>query len=347
MDQSWDKSLTEFISQFIEATNNQLYQMAFLKLAATLNDGHAYITPVDQKQIVYLDAIKFINGETIVGVDAGGLQKGDIIYCIEQRNIGEVRDSLSVYTPASTQWNKEYRVNCLVAEMIFSYCTNVTILRDNKKQIINTFPVVFDTKQDSYRWIYDEIGYVDLSTITTEKIEPMFHSFSKAEGIIFDLRRPGPYAFDIERLACFLFDKKNIRLFSMTIPDLAHPGSFCLIKNIETTIPGSMKCPLYKGKIVVLINESTQSSSETIAWELYNNNNNSTLVGRQTSGTLGRVTWIPLLNGHKTAFSSVGLFSTDNGMELQRKGLIPDIEVYPTIESILAGEDEILETGIN
>lgn len=45
-------------------------------------------------------------------------------------------------------------------------------------------------------------------------------------------------------------------------------------------------------------------------------------------------------------FSNFALFSAD-GTGLQRKGITPDILAYPTIETIKAGKDEILDAGIN
>ena len=58
-----------------------------------------------------------------------------------------------------------------------------------------------------------------------------------------------------------------------------------------------------------------------------------------------RVTRIPLPGGHEATFSNFGAFSSD-GTEYQRKGIIPDLVVYPTMESIRAGKDEIFEAAI-
>jgi hypothetical protein len=41
-------------------------------------------------------------------------------------------------------------------------------------------------------------------------------------------------------------------------------------------------------------------------------------------------------------FSGLGAYYPDR-TEIQRKGVIPDIEVYPDMQSILEGRDEILE----
>lgn len=345
MDSSWDVILSEYIPTFIESVDPQSYNNTFLKLAATLNDGHAYLITGNESPKDFRDIIETVDDKTIVRVNAGRLQKGDIISSIGKQNIKQVRDSLSVFTAASTQGNKDYRINCSIGQMIFGQKNLVKVLRGDKSLEINVVPV--DYKKENlqiYRWISDGIGYVDLSQVTNKDINPLFEYLSEADGIIFDLRKAGPYKFELEPFVCHLFEKKEIQLSSMVYPDPMHPGAFIWKKNFQTTIPDSLSCLIYKGKIVVLINESTQSGLETIALEI-RNNCNSTLVGRSTSGALGRVTFVPLL-GQRASFSNFALFSAD-GTGLQRKGITPDILAYPTIETIKAGKDEILDAGIN
>jgi len=345
MDRSWDVILSEYIPKFIESVDSQSYNNTFLKLAATLNDGHAYLITDNESPKDFRDIIEKVDDITIVRVNAGELQKGDIISSIGKQNIKQVRDSLSVFTAASTQGNKDYRINCSIGQMIFGQKNLVKVLRGDKSLEINVVPV--DYKKENaqiYRWISDGIGYVDLSQVTNKDINSLFEYLSEADGIIFDLRKAGPYKMELEPFVCHLFENKEIQLSSMVYPDLMHPGAFIWKKNFQTTIPDSLSCAIYKGKIVVLINESTQSGLETIALEI-RNNCNSTLVGRTTSGALGRVTFVPLL-GQRASFSNFALFSAD-GTELQRKGINPDIVVLPTIDAIRNGRDEILDAGID
>ena len=93
-----------------------------------------------------------------------------------------------------------------------------------------------------------------------------------------------------------------------------------------------------------MINECTQSSLETIAW-VGRTNFHATLIGRPTSGALGQAIRIPLWDNNYAFFSGIGLFSHDK-TALQRKGILPDIEVFPTMDDVLAGRDEVLETAI-
>ncbi|GHU72379.1 hypothetical protein FACS189413_15390 [Bacteroidia bacterium] len=346
MDKSWDKTLSEFIMPFIEATDRQSYQIAFLKLAAALNDGHGYLTFDEGYPGESQNIIEIVDGKTIVRIDRGGLNKGDIVNSIGERDINHIRDSLSVLISASTSGNKEYRINCFVAEMIFFHETDVAISRMDQKLTVYVFPYPFKkTDPLPHRWLTNDIGYVDLSLLTTEYIDLIFQSFSDAEGIVFDLRKFGPYQYNVLKLDSHLTDQKEIRLFSLILPDVEHPGAYAWAKNIQQyTIPDSIECPQFKGKIIFLIDERTQSSLESRAWGA-RANYHAILIGRPTSGALEHVIRFPLLENHTAIFSGIGAFSSD-GTELQRKGIIPDIEVYPTMESIKAGKDEILEAAI-
>lgn len=185
MDKSWDKTLSESVFPFIKASYKQAYQIVLLKMAVSLNDGHGLITPIgDMYSNEYQDIIETIEGKTVIKIDRGGLIKGDIVNCIGKLEIDRIRDSLSLLIPASTKWNKDYRVNCYVAEMIFFHETDITISRNGKNLKLHVLPINIERKpQSSYKWISDIIGYVDLSILKTDEIDLMFQSSSNSKGI--------------------------------------------------------------------------------------------------------------------------------------------------------------------
>ena len=49
--------------------------------------------------------------------------------------------------------------------------------------------------------------------------------------------------------------------------------------------------------------------------------------------------------GIRTMISGIGVFYPDR-TETQRVGIVPDIEIKPTIEGIKKGKDELLEKAI-
>ena len=72
---------------------------------------------------------------------------------------------------------------------------------------------------------------------------------------------------------------------------------------------------------------------------------NATVLGSTTSGADGNVSTIFLPGGLRTMISGIGVYYPD-GKETQRVGIVPDIEVKPTIEGIRMGKDELLEKAI-
>jgi C-terminal processing protease CtpA/Prc len=74
--------------------------------------------------------------------------------------------------------------------------------------------------------------------------------------------------------------------------------------------------------------------------------NRATVIGSQTAGADGNVSRFSLPGGLTTAFSGIGVYYPD-GKETQRVGIVPDIEVKPTIKGIQEGRDELLERAIS
>ncbi|EPR66291.1 Peptidase, S41 family [Cyclobacterium qasimii M12-11B] len=100
----------------------------------------------------------------------------------------------------------------------------------------------------------------------------------------------------------------------------------------------------YKGKLVVLTNEFSQSQAEYTAMA-FRAGDNTTVIGSTTAGADGNVSPLFLPGGLKTMISGIGVYYP-NREETQRIGIVPDIEVKPSIEGIKAGRDELLERAI-
>ena len=73
--------------------------------------------------------------------------------------------------------------------------------------------------------------------------------------------------------------------------------------------------------------------------------NNTTVIGSTTAGADGNVSTILLPGGLRTMISGIGVYYPD-GTETQRIGIVPDIEVKPTISGIRNEKDELLEKAI-
>jgi C-terminal processing protease CtpA/Prc len=99
----------------------------------------------------------------------------------------------------------------------------------------------------------------------------------------------------------------------------------------------------YKGKIVVLLNEYTQSAAEGLASHLIEAS--ATSIGSHTAGANGDITNFNLPGVVNLSFSGHKPFNSD-GTTMQRVGIIPKIKVLQTINGFREGKDEVLERGI-
>ena len=66
------------------------------------------------------------------------------------------------------------------------------------------------------------------------------------------------------------------------------------------------------------------------------------VIGSTTAGADGNISLFYLPGGIKTAISGTGIYYPD-GTETQRIGIVPDIEVKPTVLGVKNKKDELLE----
>lgn len=95
---------------------------------------------------------------------------------------------------------------------------------------------------------------------------------------------------------------------------------------------------------MILVDEETQSSAEYHSMA-FRAAPGALVIGSTTAGADGNVSIIPLPGALSSYISGIGVFYPDN-RPTQRVGIIPDIEVKPTIPGIQAGRDELVEEAI-
>lgn len=100
----------------------------------------------------------------------------------------------------------------------------------------------------------------------------------------------------------------------------------------------------YSGQVMILMDESTRSHAEytCMGLEQYPG---ARKIGFTTAGADGNVSWLYLPGRIRTAFSNLGVFYPD-GRETQRVGIVPDMEIRPTIQGIREGRDEVLAAAL-
>jgi hypothetical protein len=359
LDDHWHDVLNEFIPRYLSATNELEYKLVIVQLVARIKDSHGgiYNSPdlEDFKGNFFAPIeITFIEDKPVVtdyldqehGVKTG-LQKGDVIEVINNRNIGEIILERLPYISAS---NHAVQKRELAWDLLR---TNDPVMTIGYKR--NNIPGVLKVKclpgyqvnkyqriqgEDScFTMISPDIAYLYPWTIKAEYIPEIMKSVSGTKGFIIDLRY-APRA-SLYPLGDYLFTKPQV-MAKLTKGSIELPGLFTFFRNIEI---GKANDAPYKGKIVILNNEYTQSSCEftTMALSLASN---AIVIGSTTAGADGAVTEVSLPGGIVAQITGSGVYYPD-GTETQRIGIVPDIEIKPTIKGIAENRDELLEKAVS
>jgi hypothetical protein len=197
----------------------------------------------------------------------------------------------------------------------------------------------YSKKDTCFKLITPEIAYIYPGTITNKYLPQIMSEVKKARGLIIDLRCY-PSEFIVFSLGEYLMpESTSFVKFSGT--GLDTPGLFTYTEALKV---GKNNKEYFKGKVVILVNEISQSQAEYTTMAL-RTAPDATVIGSTTAGADGNVSQFYLPGGISTMISGIGVYYP-NGKETQRIGIVPDIEVKPTITGIRQGKDELLEKAI-
>ena len=359
---NWNTVLREYIPKFISAKTELDYELAVLHLIGEIDDSNANLfgkieklnTLILKRNWIAPFQVKFIENQLVVTKyfipelqETTGLKMGDIITQINGKAVKAIVDSIKEYYPAS---NEAARMRNIAYDIFRSSSQTIPINYISSNQSKQKDLTLYDRqsilqdmyKKDTtlcYKLLNDNsIGYITMKTIKEEDIENIKADFANTQGIIIDMRNSPSYlgSFTLESY----FVSSNTPFAKFTHGNADNPGEFTFTLTFE--IQGSDDS--YHGKLVVLVNEDTQSSAEYLAMA-FRAGNNTTIIGSQTAGANGFVSQITLPGGLATSISCVGVYYPD-GRQTQRIGIVPDIVVKPTIKGIREGRDELLEKAV-
>jgi hypothetical protein len=196
------------------------------------------------------------------------------------------------------------------------------------------------SKNDTcFKLIDKNIAYLYPGTIKQSYLPAIAEKLQNTKGLIIDMRCY-PREFIVFSFGKYLMPRST-PFVKFTTGSIINPGLFTMGEPLSV---GEQNMGFYNRKVVILVNEITQSQAEytTMAFRAAPN---VTVIGSTTAGADGNVSPIYLVGGIRTMISGIGVFYPD-GKGTQRVGIIPDIVVDRTIEGIKNGKDELLEKAI-
>jgi C-terminal processing protease CtpA/Prc len=364
IEEDWKNVLTEFIPKFVNVKSQMDYWNVSQQFIARIHDTHANLAVSKPEwnnrhgQYYPPVMVTFVGNDPVVSVIVkdtlsalSNIQRGDVIKTISGR---KVEDIIKERLPNLAASNYPTQLRDLALQLLRSKdsISTITIERDGKQmetKLHHFFPANYGRwyrydfpyqADSSFFFIQPGVGYINLGKIKRKQIDSVFKVLEGSQGLIID-NRQYPGDFPLYEIVAKL-NPESTPFAKFPTAELDYPGTFIVRRPISA---GTKNKNYYRGKVIILVNENTQSSAEFNAMA-FQTAPNSTVIGSTTAGADGNVTnFIYLPGGIFTRFSGIGVWYPD-GRETQRVGIVPDIEVKRTVRGIKEGRDELVEKAI-
>ncbi|MBD8872699.1 S41 family peptidase [Rhodanobacter sp. DHB23] len=362
--EDWDKVLATFIPRLVLARDSTGYQLQAMALIARVHDTHASLrSSLDTRPPAghcHLPvSLRFVQQQAVVTAVDGAppnpsaLQTGDVITKLGGRPIPALVREWAPYYAGS---NEAARLRDIATYMTRGPCGEVglAVRRDDHALSLEVarvplpkdhlamgdyLPIAFhDLPGPAFRLLSPEVAYLKLSSASARQAGDYVRQAAGTAGMIIDARNY-PSEFMVFALGSLLVDRPT-PFARFTAGDLSNPGAF----HWAPPLVLEPKAPHYRGKVVILVDEVTQSQAEYTAMA-FRAAPGALVVGSTTAGADGNASRVELPGGLFTIISGVGVFYPDR-RPTQRVGIVPDVVVEPTIAAIRAGRDPVLEEAL-
>lgn len=358
--EDWDAVLEDFVPILMDAQGADAYALAMMQLTARVHDTHANLwsrlalrPPTGPAQLPV--TLRFIEGRAVVAGyahpelgPASGLRVGDVILGLDGMPVDSLARAWRPYYAAS---NEPTRLRDMARSLTRGEegpahvegvredgPFDLTAVRVPVAELDLAEERTHDLPGATFQRLSPEVAYLKLSSVESAKAEEYVRQAQGAEVLVIDIRNY-PSEFVVFSLGGLLVSEPT-PFARFTAGDMSNPGAFLWGPEVSLT-PGG---PGFEGKVVILVDEVTQSQAEYTTMA-FRSSPNALVVGSTTAGADGNVSPIPLPGGLSTLISGIGVFYPDEE-PTQRVGIVPDLEVRPTIQGIREGRDEVLEAGV-
>jgi carboxyl-terminal processing protease len=360
MDKDWDDVLEEYIPVMIEVKDHWEYGFAMSLFTNNLNDSHAFLygAALNYKMGYYFAPfeLSYVDGATIVTRvfkeklnSPDDVQVGDIVTRCRGMAIDDFRAEWRKYTHGSNEPTTDRNLNMYVLR---GQSDQLEFTFNRNGQTVNVITPGYygrdyygardaeDAKLDKYKILDNNIGYVNMGIAVYGDVAEIMTALMNTQAIIFDMRNY-PNATIYAFTDYLIPTPTNFVKFAQN--NLDFPGEFYWEDDYTSTWEDNPD--YYKGRVIILVNEITQSQAEftTMAFQTAPD---ATVIGSQTAGADGNIAYVSLPAYQTAYFTGLGVYYPD-GSKTQRIGIVPDIEIRHTVAGIKNGVDEVLDRAIH
>lgn len=371
IEEDWDGVLAEFVPRLHAAEDEASYALALMELIARVHDTHANLwsslqhrPPTGLAQLPFL--ARFVEGRALLveaapprsgvrALPAGApptpstdVQVGDVLLAIDGIPVERlVADWQHAYAASNEPTRRRDLARSLTRGAAGPVRLRVERGGEELEVMGERVPIetldvsggyTHDLPGESFRLLSEDVAYLKFSAIEQGQAAGFVERAQGTKGWILDLRNY-PTAFMVFELGGHLVEEPT-PFARFTAGQPANPGAFAFTPPISL----APKAPHYAGRVVILVDEVTQSQAEYTSMA-FRAAPDALVCGSTTAAADGNVSAIPLPGGLRGMISGIGVFYPDR-TPTQRIGIVPDVVVRPTVEGLRAGRDELLEEGL-
>lgn len=362
LSKSWDNTLREFIPEALKHAGQKEIYTVFAALSASINDGHAFFNNYEFDSIIGLHrpamAVSFINRQTAVSYISDslksitGISKGDVINRLNGADINQRRKYLAKYFGGSNDLARARNVDgaVMLGNTGQQYQIEYTNSSGTSNKTTFTFisnlqfhlqpppPRVSIQHFDTHR-----ATYVRLGGVSWQQLRKAINSVPAGGYLLLDFRSGGQLTKWNKLLG--KFTNKKVVVAKYYSCDFKYPGYFAP-SSISKKSFLSFLSKKFKGNLIVLTNETVQSSMEFNIMMLKAAVPQLTIIGRNTAGADGAATSVLVQDNVLTYFTR-DVVLWPNGNATQGTGIVPDVFAAEDLTLLRAGKDAVLEKALD
>lgn len=358
-DHSWDSLLNAYIPRFIEVKDTLHYHLNIREFACQLNDGHIVVDswplawhfgflspPYKLRWIEGLPIIDRYFTDSLGAIES--LNIGDIILKVNDVPVEEIIATKCMYYSFSNKdhFNRRKADELLLTPSLDSMkievqrADSVFHVLVKPYYLYELYPALSRENHQklNYERINDSVGYINLEYLDVTEVDSVMNQLLGMNKIIIDIRNYPHGVLDAISKYLFADSTEYVRIIE---PNIDLPGEFYHAITYKT---GKSLDKMFKGKVIILVSEQTQSHAEFTAM-CFQASPNVITVGSTTAGTDGNMTSIRIPGNVTIYFTGLGIEYPD-GTPTQRVGLRIDYYINHSIEDIQQGRDPVLDFAI-
>jgi len=367
----WDNLLEQYIPVVSVIKDPAKFEYALAEMVSKIRDSHGFVTLPNYEAslgIAYLPfSISLIENKNVIRkIDTMAAKNyninfGDIVEKINDVDVSMLRDSFRNISRGGHLKVRDAEVDEFYLTRVKSNEPVRITLRKPGNILMTIYvqpimnrrlydPVTAKAKNKSWA-INDSVSCISLRYSSPKDIKTALRKIHHHKSIIIDNRgypSGKTYSALFNRLdggndRIINYYKQNNETFTGSFPGKYLNSPYYRLRGYANLLKPFYK--KYKGKIIVLFDETTLSHAEFRNQGFSFIKNDVVSIGRNTAGADGAIYFRYLPGKIRIAFTG-DIVTYPDGTSTQKTGMKPDFYVEDSIESLRKGKDDILEKSI-